>query len=231
MGAKQIKVKIKGSPKQAKPLLIQRPSWADMLKNYPGINVPTEVLYKQISKALLLDYQTNLNTPYANTCAFRMSRGLSLSGFKLPLSDLKYREKGVESGVLVGEDKNNYWFRVKELSPFLADNFGTPQLDKTLSKAAVGERKIAMTEGEMDEFKNKKGIIIFNVSGWGDASGHFTLWDGTNLSYVGMSVTDQLHNNVYSNLYYFHLKEDRLNVSTNIKFVVQTDRIRLWELK
>ncbi|WP_288384156.1 T6SS effector amidase Tae4 family protein [uncultured Acinetobacter sp.] len=25
---------------------------------------------------------------------------------------------------------------------------------------------------------NKKGIIIFKVSGWGDASGHVTLWNG-----------------------------------------------------
>lgn len=33
----------------------------------------------------------------------------------------------------------------------------------------------------VDKFNNKKGIIVFEVSGWGNASGHFTLWDGKHL--------------------------------------------------
>lgn len=31
-------------------------------------------------------------------------------------------------------------------------------------------------------FANKKGILLFNVAGWSDATGHVTLWDGNTCS-------------------------------------------------
>ena len=35
-----------------------------------------------------------------------------------------------------------------------------------------------------------KGIITVDVSGWKDASGHFTLWDGNHLIYPGGAEHD-----------------------------------------
>ncbi|MFY7828926.1 MAG: T6SS effector amidase Tae4 family protein [Flectobacillus sp.] len=35
----------------------------------------------------------------------------------------------------------------------------------------------------MAKFKNRRGIICFEVTGWNDATGHFTLWDGNNILY------------------------------------------------
>jgi hypothetical protein len=31
-----------------------------------------------------------------------------------------------------------------------------------------------------DSLKDRKGIIVFEVSGWSDATGHADLWDGKN---------------------------------------------------
>lgn len=73
----------------------------------------------------------------------------------------------------------------------------------------------------MNKYYSAKGVIMFEVSGWGDASGHFTLWDGSNLIYPG----DLEHDNPNSDKYYFHMKYENNNR------VIQTDRIILWELK
>ena len=62
---------------------------------------------------------------------------------------------------------------------------------------------------------------MFNVSGWGDATGHFTLWDGSHLIYPGYEE----HDDPNSEYYYFNMKyEDEGRVT-------QTDSIKLWELK
>lgn len=35
---------------------------------------------------------------------------------------------------------------------------------------------------QQSNLSNKKGIIVFDVSGWSDASGHATLWNGVTCS-------------------------------------------------
>ncbi len=67
-----------------------------------------------------------------------------------------------------------------------------------------------------------KGIIVFEVTGWENASGHFTLWDGSNLVYVGEGE----HNNPLSYEYYFWF----LRAATETK-IAQTTKAYLWELK
>jgi len=39
------------------------------------------------------------------------------------------------------------------------------------------------------ELRGKKGIIIFDVEGWSDATGHADLWDG--MSVVGSDYGDK----------------------------------------
>lgn len=214
-------IKINGVLVSPKKLIIKRPRWLDMIKNYPGGNISIEKIYETISKNLLKEfksYSSNVDNPWENTCAFRMSRGLNLSGATLPKDDIKYRAKGAKSGVLIGDDNKNYWFRVSELKLWLNENLGSPEVDE------IGG------VGIVDKFKGKKGIIVFDVTGWRNATGHFTLWDGKDLSYFGMNEPERNDPNDKKN-YYFNINyQDGIN-KDGTPHQIQTNRIRLWELK
>lgn len=67
-----------------------------------------------------------------------------------------------------GSDGAQYMFRVKDLISFLSESFGLP--DKIVS-APTPEVLVGV-----------KGIVVFEVSGWLDASGHATLWNGVGCS-------------------------------------------------
>lgn len=176
-------------------------TWAEMLKNYPNTSFHTKDLYDEIGGGLPNLYSSNPNA-WENSCAIRMSRALNYSGLRL-------KKAPSIGGNIKGDDGYNYWIRVRDLQKFLVDYLPKPNVDKS---GAVGV---------VSEFKNKKGIIVFDVSGWGNATGHFTLWDGNHLIYPG----DPAHDNPSSNYYYFHL-----NYIQNSK-TIKTTRIRLWELK
>ncbi len=194
-----------------------KPSWSKMLTNYPGKNIKTLDLYNEIGGQFpKFKNEQELNNSYlANSCSFRMSRGLNLSDIKLPGKSDKTQL------VLIGADKDKYWGRVKELYPILKQKLGKPILEITLKKALLGEKKESMSTDQMKKLKENKGIIMFEVSGWGDATGHFTLWDGNNLIYPG----NPSHDDPNSELYYFNMKYE-VN-----KKVIQTNKIILWDLK
>lgn len=199
---------------------IKRPSWSDMIKNYPGPSVDAETLYKKIGNGLIDLLHENPNS-WENTCAFRMSRGLNYSGLKLPSDNSKYRARGSKGGIHKGDDKLNYWYRVGELGKWLDTNLGSPEFEKNLPKARIGEKKVGLSDAEWTKLKALKGIVMFKVSGWGNASGHFTLWNGRNLIYPGMAE----HDDPNSEYYYFKMKYE------DTGRVIQTDTIKLWELK
>lgn len=209
---------------QTKPIKITRPKWDDMINNYPDTSVDVVKLYSDIGNRLIELYNKAPND-WENTCSFRMSRGLNLSGFRLPFDNSRYREKGSKGGVHVGSStgimKNYYWYRVKELGRYLEEHLGSPEFEKTLKKAGFGEKKVDLLSTDWDKLSKLKGIVMFKVSGWGNASGHFTLWDGKNLIYPGGSQ----HNDPSSEFYYFNMKYEQ-----NGK-IIQTDIIKLWELK
>ncbi len=37
----------------------------------------------------------------------------------------------------------------------------------------------------LSQFSGKTGLIAWHITGWSDATGHFTLWDGSAGLYVG----------------------------------------------
>lgn len=211
---------------QTRAVQVLRPSWRDMIKNYPNSSVDVITLYNEIGNGLI-GYYNKSATDWENTCAFRMSKGLNYSGFKLPYDNSKYKAKGAKGGVHKGDDKLNYWYRVKELGKYLEDHLGKPEFDETLKKAGLGQAKEDLSKENWDKLRKMKGIIMFKVSGWGNASGHFTLWDGSNLIYPG----DPQHNNPNSEYYYFKMKYERYDSSKRTNIVIQTDEIKLWELK
>jgi hypothetical protein len=135
-----------------------------------------------------------------------MSYALNHSGVLLG----KAPSKG---GTIVGDDKKNYWIRVKDLKQELQKRFRNGDFNYTHppfpsnwnpdSQWALLQERVKKVEAEfLNHIKNKNGIVVFEVEGWQDASGHFTLWDSSskNLMYVGAS---QAEKDASSPRYYF----------------------------
>ncbi|MBV8326548.1 T6SS effector amidase Tae4 family protein [Chryseobacterium sp.] len=214
-----------------------------MIKNYPNTSIQSKDLYNDIG-GNFPKFKTDkelLESYLANSCAIRMSRGLNLSGFKLPSNNKGY---GTGGGVMSGKNKLFYWLRVKELCSYLANHLGKPEIDIKLDKIQmpdVYKKKKNVTSTEWQQLKAMKkvisttewaslrktqGVIVFDVSGWDDATGHFTLWDTQHLIYPGGPE----HDDPTSSRYYFSMLDLKINKKNELDFV-QTNRIRVWELK
>ncbi len=200
----------------------KKPSWTNMLNYYPDTTIITEDLYKEIGGGLPENLKKDPNS-WENSCAIRMSKALNYSEAKLPKAPS-------QGGNIVGKDKNNYWIRVKDLKAHLIAKLTT----KSQKSADVDE---IGGIGIVDKFKEKKGIIVFDVSGWGNASGHFTLWDGINLKYVGADSPEHNDQND-TEYYYFNMNYQDTDEDGNAKYnkdgtpkMIKTTRIRLWELE
>lgn len=70
--------------------------------------------------------------------------------------------------VVSGKEGHWYIYRVKVMKDYLTKIFGKPDF--------------AYAAPTMEKLLTHKGIIIFEVEGWGDASGHATIWDGLRCS-------------------------------------------------
>jgi hypothetical protein len=94
-----------------------------------------------------------------NACVIRVSRALNYAGHDLPAS---------YPGLLLvkGGDGKRYALRVKEFKRYMTGVYGPPR------KSAVA---------------GKAGIIMFDVRGWSDATGHFDLWNGSKCEYSDYS--------------------------------------------
>lgn len=95
---------------------------------------------------------------WENTCAVRMSYILNESGLLIP-----HIAKQTSSGA----DKRWYFRAVNDLIDFLSEEWGKPDLVVSFPQPNGGN------------LTGRKGIILFEVTGWRDARGHATLWDGT----------------------------------------------------
>ena len=98
---------------------------------------------------------------FANSCSIRVSRALNYSGYPV-----KFLPPNL---TVSGNDGKWYVYRVKELVKYLQEQFGDPDI-------------VVVNKPYKNELKDKKGIIVFEVDAWSDASGHATLWDGTSCS-------------------------------------------------
>lgn len=211
-------------------IFANRPSWKDMKYNYPDTTIDTSTLYdKKIGGKFVELYN---QTGYANTCAVRMSYALNRSGMKLGESPNK-------GGSILGGDKYSYWIRVSELRNYLANRFKLP--DEQLDLTIISQSKINDTEYLTKEFKlrvaqaeefiekkvgAKSGIVVFEVSGWTDATGHFTLWDSSEKKLLYAPG----HDSPSDNKYYFWLTMIAEDKDKNKK-IIQTTKVKFWELK
>lgn len=131
-------------------------AWAASQEIYDSVNSGQRVA------TLVGGYvEKNINNPeysqkWTNTCAVRMSYILNHAGFIIPK---------IPGQTVSGGDQRQYFFRVKNLITFLETKWGKPDVVKY---PPSGGGALA----------GKKGVILFEVSGWDDAQGHATLFDG-----------------------------------------------------
>lgn len=202
-----------------------RPSWRDMSISYPKEDITSNNFYPLVSQKYVQLVKEN-PVAWENTCAARMSYAFNRSGIRLPVAPA--------GGNLIGDDKFNYWLRVKDLKSFMLKRFKNPDISYTLQKVnntqspEVGKRMQGVLLNVLQQIRHKKGIIVFEVEGWNNASGHFTLWDGINLAYVGSGD----HNTPGSKEYYFWFIREIPYFDNGFKFkIAQTTKILFWELK
>lgn len=140
------------------PLL---PKFEHLEPNYPVTSDFKSVL-REINPALE-------NEPaYQNTCVMRVSKSLNYcAGHEIPKRTGLLTVKGV--------DGKRYAVRVKEMKNYLHLRYAPPTVLQASSTGIIDKSALA----------SKQGLIAFDVVGWGDASGHFTLWDGEELLYAG----------------------------------------------
>jgi len=107
-----------------------------------------------------IDYNINHLTPeqgqFQNACAIRMSYMLNQSdGIKIPY---------ISGKTVSGKGGDWYLYKVVDLIKFLKESFGEP------------DEEILMPT--LEKLLPYKGIIVFEVDLWDDATGHATVWDG-----------------------------------------------------
>ena len=90
-----------------------------------------------------------------NTCVIRLSYCFNKSGHPIPNG-----YPGLNTAR--GGDGKRYAYRVREFKTFLERKY-----------------KYADASGDRSAVDGKRGIIMFDVAGWSDATGHFDLWNGS----------------------------------------------------
>jgi hypothetical protein len=206
----------------------KRPSWADMKKYYPDISVLTPDLYDvKIGGSFVKLYD---KPGYQNTCAVRMSFGLNRSGLKLP--------KAPSGASAQGGDGYIYWLRVSDLKAELGRRFKGADEELSLSvipTSLLGDNdamsklfKTRVKEGQAfidAKLGSRSGIVAFEVAGWGDATGHFTLWDGITKKLAYADGHDQPDKNSY------YIWLTMLTEADGKPHLVQVVKVKFWELK
>lgn len=145
--------------------MAKRPSFTQMAAHFAAIYGSGSVLDvgKKIGGKVGENIDLGVKDPkvgFTNACAIRMSYSLNYSGVLIA--------PNASWSTVSGGDKKWYIFRVRDMLSYLQQKFGKP--DKTAKNPKPAD------------FSGIKGILAFRVSGWSDASGHATLWDGTGCS-------------------------------------------------
>jgi hypothetical protein len=155
----------------------------ELLKEQYDTDHDPEMVKKRIGGEVTQSWLGN------NTCAMRVSKAFNYAGsvgrpandFSVPHFPGPYRiaqagiykiHKGKGMAVVKGADDMWYGFRVKEFAKYLHTMYG---------KAKVIKEKGSKIND--NDFRDKQGIIAFDVRGWNDATGHISLWDGKKVLY------------------------------------------------
>ncbi len=144
------------------------PKWETLKLHYPAKEAGA--VFTSIGGKVELNYDLGV---FNNACATRVSKALNGCGgaHRIPYIKAIGPNGKLEPQVSSGKNKNWYIFRVKVLVKHLTLKYGTPEeYSRTEYKAKL---------------KDRKGVIVFEVSGWSDATGHADLWDGNKCLWKG----------------------------------------------
>ncbi|MGX9728030.1 MAG: type VI secretion system amidase effector protein Tae4 [Candidatus Electronema sp. VV] len=137
------------------------PPWSILQTHFPA--KPAGDVFQAIGGKVFYNYQIGV---FSNACSTRISAALNESGKEhaIPFFKDAGTTGKLQAQVSSGANKKWYIFRVKMLVKHLTERYGKP--DEFLPEDY--QQKIA----------GRKGIIVFEVKGWSDATGHADLWDG-----------------------------------------------------
>jgi len=129
-------------------------------------NYPTDPDGNSVKAAIGGDVTSSWLGP--NTCVIRMSKAFNYAGTD---HEIPAGHKGL--GTVRGADGKHYAYRVTEFVKYLHQKYGPPDIVRRGSDISI------------TPFQGATGLIVWHISGWSDATGHFTLWDGTTGLYEG----------------------------------------------
>ncbi len=135
--------------------IAKRPRFSAAWNFFKEVNLTVDEVLNLIGGHILL----NKNV-YKNACPIRMSYVLNKLGIPVPIGHGYHSSSGA--------DGKNYIVRVSDMNFFLRKLFGEP--DKTVKNPATSS------------FAGLQGILLVQGHGWGNASGHVTLWNKTGCS-------------------------------------------------
>ena len=112
-----------------------------------------------------------------NTCTIRMSYSLNNAGAKLDPAVVAGLDqtKVIHDLSSPSKRKDLYVITVEEFTKYMLRAYGRPQIVHSTSKGENLQQAVLADR--------QRGIILFAVKGWSDATGHFDLWDGANAAH------------------------------------------------
>lgn len=152
-------------------VLVRRPQFADVWASYPkqaakdvyGL-IAGEVggLYQEPAKKKARqgsEEPPEPPKPFDDACALRLSRALNYAGVHIAHAGAGRQASGA--------DGKRYLVTFEDMAALIRRNWGAPE--KSVKAGGADVR---------GQFAGKKGVMVFQVSGWQSAQGHITLWDG-----------------------------------------------------
>ena len=134
-----------------------RPSFNKCWNLFKKVNVSVASVGTLIGGKVETNIKLGANGGFENACPIRLSYILNYAGTKLPGPKRGY-------AVVSGQDGKWYMYRVPDMIRFL---------ERTWGKA----NKISKNAKPTD-FSTARGIISVQGTGWNNATGHVTLWNG-----------------------------------------------------
>jgi hypothetical protein len=135
------------------------PEWDKLKANFPALSAAA--CARIIGGKVKYNHDKRV---FTNFCCIRVSRALNLSGDPVKyFRDIGADGKTMKPAVSSGKDKRWHIFRVRSLRKYMEKTYGKGE------PVPLSSYKTHLA--------GRKGIILYEVPGWDDASGHADCWE------------------------------------------------------